>query len=154
LPELQVVLGAEQMPQLPPQPSLPHSFPLHAMNVHWFATHVWPQTLHEPHEPPHPLSPQVLPVQFGTQTHLPPAPQTLLAGHQPQEPPQASAPHCLPTHCGWQPSVAHRPLAQCLPAAHVPQLPPHPSSPHVLPAQFGVQHDTLKQTFGSWHPQS
>ena len=62
------VCGAVQLPQVPPQPSGPHCFPLHWRSHMQLpaAVQVWP-ALHVPQLPPQPLSPQVLPVQLGEQ---------------------------------------------------------------------------------------
>ena len=79
---------------------------------------------HEPHEPPHPSEPQVLPVQLGVhvETHLPAA-EHVPSAQVPQEPPHPLGPHERPLHAGMQ--------AASLPASAVPEVPEVPLVPDV-----------------------
>jgi hypothetical protein len=90
---------------------------------------------HVPHIPPHPLSPQVKPVQSGMQTHSPSMVQTLLSGQIPHWPPQPSGPQAFPTQLGRQRHWAS--MVQTWLGGHAPQDPPQPSGPHCFPAQSG-----------------
>jgi hypothetical protein len=142
------ISGQTQMPQEPPQPLLPQSLPAQ------FGTQPTPQVPSEPQEPP-PLqlpvvhlppqpsgSPQLFPVQLGTQVlQYPAVEQVPLAQVPPwQRPPQPSeAPQAAPAQLGvhvWQPPWMQNGLE--LVQAR-PQSPPHPSEPQFLPVQLGVQ---------------
>jgi hypothetical protein len=121
-----------QDPQVPPQPSLPHTLPAQLGVQQSPALQTSPPA-QVPQVPPQPSLPHVLPVQLGTHWQAP-ALQTSLLLQVPQVPPQPSSPHVLPAQLG----VQQTPFWQRAPDAQVPQVLPQPSSPHVLPAHAGV----------------
>jgi len=137
-----------QVPQEPPQVSLPHCFP-----PHWGeqATH-WPCALqllppeHVPQEPPQLSSPHCFPVHWGEQaTHWPWALQVVVPEQVPQEPPQVSLPHCSPEHCGTQVPV-QVPLVQAWPLPQT--LHAEPAAPQAETVFEGV----MQVPFGAQQP--
>jgi hypothetical protein len=100
-----------QVPQVPPQPSLPHVLPLQlGVQPHW---PVWPQACPDgqlPQVPPQPSGPQTRPAQLGAHAHCPVAEQAWPPAQVPHEPPQPSGPQVLPsqlgTHAHW-PALEH-----------------------------------------------
>jgi hypothetical protein len=93
-----------------------------------------------PQLPPHPLSPQVFPVQLGVQAtqEVPFVLQTVLLLQVPHVPPQPSDPQTLPVQLGVQ--VIQAPLeSQIFPEGQLPQLLPQPLDPQTLLVQEGVQ---------------
>jgi hypothetical protein len=91
-----------QVPQAPPHPSGPHSFPAQdGTQTHCPALHVLPGP-QVPHDPPHPSSPQASPWQDGAQsgTHSPDTgSQWVFAGH----------PAAHGTRSGWKRSSGTTP---------------------------------------------
>jgi len=108
---------AWHVPQLPPQPSLPHTLPAHngshGRSLHWPNGVQYWVAPHSPQLPPQPLLPQDLPMQFAAVSH---------AGLQ---------------------SLS---FLQISPPGHAPHWPPQPSEPHSLSAQLGVQSGPPTQT--------
>jgi hypothetical protein len=91
--------------------------------------------VHVPHDPPQPLSPQVLPAQDGVHGVVQPEPDA-------QVPPQPfEAPQVLPVHAGVQHDQTPDDWTQDDPAAEqYLQVPPQPSAaPHELAGQDGTQ---------------
>jgi len=144
--------GIAQVPQVPPQPSLPHSLSLHLVDTHLPAEQVSPHA-HEqslgqvvqssPRAGEQAPSPHLQPGRLGHAVHASSqqessAKQASSQSQVPVEPPQ------WPTQESVLPSGTQAPAAQVSPAGQVPQLPPHPSSPHFLPVQSGVHGPVLQ----------
>ena len=86
-----------QSPQVPLQPSLPHSFPSHS-GSHWSTQSPSRQTGtawgHSPHFPPQPSSPHSIPSQLGSHTGTQkPSLHDICSAQIPQFPPHPSSPH-------------------------------------------------------------
>ncbi len=132
-----------QVPQVPPQPSLPHCLPPQVgRQVQVPAVEQTVEPVQAPQPPPQPSGPQVFPAQLGVQVQVPVAEQVSPEGQVPQVPPQPSGPHCFPTHWGMQ---RHAPAWQTSCAlGQVPQKPPQPSGVQagVLAVQTLVQLQT------------
>jgi hypothetical protein len=100
LPPLEQLMPAAQLPQEPPQPSLPQVLPAHCgVQMHCPLALQLPEK-HVPQLPPHPSGPQVFPAHCGAQAHCPLTLQERPAPQLPQLPPQPSEPQLLPLHCG------------------------------------------------------
>lgn len=136
-----------QVPQLPPQPSSPHCFPLQLgeqLLVQRPAASQLP-LVHVPQVPPHPSGPHCLPAQEGRHDvgHWPAASHVPLP-QLPHDPPQPSGPQSLPVQLGTQ-AATHWPSALQLPEGQEPQEPPQLSGPQALPAQLGLQDGLVSQ---------
>lgn len=63
-----------QLPQLPPQPSSPHTLPVHS-GTHWHCVwsveHTSCAPVQVPQTPPQPSAPHTLPVHFGAHPQVP-----------------------------------------------------------------------------------
>ena len=102
----------------------------------------------QPHEPPHPSSPQSLPSQSGEHAHKP-SMQEPCGPQSPQGQPLGSRPHSP----GSQPSgTQHTPSGlHCSPVSHTPQIKPQPSFPHSLFSQLDRQHFPSTHVSASSH---
>ncbi len=126
-----------QLPQVPPQPSGPHCFPVHdGTHAHWLVVlQVWGEG-QVPQLPPQPSLPHWA-LHDGRQVHWPLALQTSLPAQVPQVPPQPSGPQVRPLQAGVHTQAPA--VEQLVPVPQVPQAPPQPSSPQALPVQLGEQ---------------
>lgn len=130
------------VPQMPPQPSSPHSMPSQAGWQHTPSARQTNIASHWPQDPPQPSSPQVRAVQSGRQsTQRPSGSQNGVGARQsaPQVPPQPSGPHSRPEQSGTQTALQTPPEVQNSPVAHSPHRPPQPSSPQLRLPQSGTQ---------------
>ena len=129
-PEALHVAPPLHVPQVPPQPSLPHSRPAHdGVQPAWH----WPAALQElpteqvPQLPPHPSSPQTRPAHAGVQLpHCPAALQEPPPEQAPQLPPHPSEPHTRPVHSGTHPAAST--LGPASTRGPMGRLSPHPSA--------------------------
>jgi hypothetical protein len=152
LPELSHAECPLHVPHIPPQPSLPHSFPAQlGLQV---ASHL--PLLHEPppgqgplwQKPPAPSgSPQSLPEQLGCGVPHLPLTHFSFGLQVPQEWPQPSSPQTRAPQIGIAGHAMQLPVfgSQLSLALHWPQAPPQPSGPQVFPEHDGVHdlHDPL-----------
>lgn len=97
------VVPEPQVPQLPPQPSLPHWRPVQS------GTHTQlPEPLqvvpvaHVPQVLPQPSGPHWRPEQLGVHAQAPAEVHAVPDGHVPHTPPQPSSPHSLPAQDAMQ----------------------------------------------------
>jgi hypothetical protein len=101
-----------QVPQVPLQPSLPHSRPEHdGVQPDWHCPVASQELPAEqvPQLPPHPSSPQTRPAHEGVQLpHCPVASQAVPTEQVPQLPPHPSGPHTRPVHSETHPAASTR----------------------------------------------
>jgi len=105
LPPTPQALPAAQTPQVPPQPSGPHSLSVHwrVQPSHTPVAALQVPEVQVPHWPPQPSGPQLLPSQARAQpSHWPVAALQVPEVQVPQVPPQPSEPHVLPPQFGRQ----------------------------------------------------
>jgi len=137
---------AAQTPQDSPQTE-PQEAPLPAQvsvqsaaSMHTLAGPQTSPPVQEPHRPPHPSSPQVLPSQLRAHSHWKSA-QAVPAAQAPHSTPQTE-PHAalMLSQVSVQSAASRQAPArsQTMPAAQMPQEPPQPSSPHTSVSQSGT----------------